>query len=314
MEIWQEAKEGLSALRARVWPGSEERVVERPFHGPEAVASAAWFTFATVITLWNRARIEAWWMYVGVNVALIVSILLASRYTQRCRPEAACWIRLGHLVVLILSAFSETGYLLDRIDPVKSDATLIAIDLWIFGVHPTVWLSAWLNPVAVEILQWTYATYYFLPIALGTLLIRRGRFREFDTFCLAIVLGFYVSYVGYYMVPAVGPRLTIHVDEPLPTGLWGFHTIYHVLNSLEPTKMDCFPSGHTLVTSIVLWFAWKYSRRSLVILGPLGLGILASTMYLRYHYVIDVLAGLAICAVLSATAPRMVARWYGEDD
>jgi membrane-associated phospholipid phosphatase len=87
-------------------------------------------------------------------------------------------------------------------------------------------------------------------------------------------------------------------------GVWLFQTIREALDKAEGITRDCFPSGHTELTLLVLYYARKFHRRTFWwILAP-ATAIIISTVYLRYHYVIDVLAGaLVALAVILVSRP-----------
>ena len=59
---------------------------------------------------------------------------------------------------------------------------------------------------------------------------------------------------------------------------------------------DAFPSGHAAVTLVVQWYAFRYFQRRGFWLLPLTVALLFSTVYLGYHYAVDILAG-AVLAV-----------------
>jgi len=80
--------------------------------------------------------------------------------------------------------------------------------------------------------------------------------------------------------------------------------IQQSLNSLEHNKTDAFPSGHTAVALVTLFFAWKYQQRALFrVLVPAVSALIVSTVYLRYHYVIDVIAGVLLALLTIFISP-----------
>ena len=81
--------------------------------------------------------------------------------------------------------------------------------------------------------------------------------------------------------------------------------------AVELTKKDCFPSGHVAV-AIVCWILARRIHRPLgFVFGVVAAGVILSTVYLRYHYVVDVIAG-ALLAAFALTgwlrAPRPAER------
>src|SRR5207245_8291738 len=65
----------------------------------------------------------------------------------------------------------------------------------------------------------------------------------------------------------------------------------------EAIQRAAFPSGHTAIAIVVLAMAARYQRRLLYPLLGMTVSLVVSTVYLRYHYVIDVIAGLLLAGL-----------------
>ena len=72
---------------------------------------------------------------------------------------------------------------------------------------------------------------------------------------------------------------------------------------------DCFPSLHVAHATVVAVIAFRFRRRLFVALSPIALGLIVSTIYLRMHYVIDVVAGAVVGVGAVALAPLVNRRW-----
>lgn len=262
----------------------------------------------TALVLAFHSRIDVAWVLL-LDHALVAGLILLlaaaqERYPNRFWRVLHDWYPL----LLVPMAFRELHYLVHPINPVDADHALRAWDRWLFGVDPTVWLQAWTTPFLTEILQLVYSSYYFMPIGLVVLLYLRGDRAAYHETLTAILLGFFLSYFGYFLVPALGPRLTMTADHSLQLqGVWFYHHLRAGLDSLELEMRDCFPSGHTEIALLVLIYGWKFHRRYFwALLVPVLLLVL-STVYLRYHYVVDVMAG-ALQAALVPTVTAAVLR------
>jgi membrane-associated phospholipid phosphatase len=77
---------------------------------------------------------------------------------------------------------------------------------------------------------------------------------------------------------------------------------------LRLAPRDAFPSGHTLVTLLSMAWAWRYRLRVRWPVTVLGVLLVLSTVYLRYHYVVDVLTGSVLAVLCLAFAPA-AHRW-----
>ena len=274
-----------------------------------------------------RHRI-VWWEALCVGHAIVVAVVvLIAKWEQSVsrspapspRLSIARFARGWYTVALIPLTYKELSYLIPLIHARDFDAGLAAIDHRFLGVHPTVWLERFTWPPLTEVLQLTYSAYYFLPVILGIVLWRNGWFERFHFWVFIVMLGFYLSYLGYIAVPAIGPRFLPELVEaqtkPL-TGVWLFQPVRAMLDRAEGITRDCFPSGHTELTLLVLYYAHRLHRKTFWWLLPIGTGVIISTVYLRYHYVVDVVAGaLFAVAIVVGAKPlyRLLKRWGSTD-
>jgi membrane-associated phospholipid phosphatase len=210
-------------------------------------------------------------------------------------------------VITVLLVFNSLGALIASIHTTTFDDRLIAVDHAIFGVHPTVWLERLISPTLSTVLPFAYISYYFIPLLLGSVLISKGKFGEFEEVLFGILLCFYLSYVCYLLVPAIGPRFTLSRLQTADLQISPFiQSIQDALNGLEKNKTDAFPSGHTAISLLCLYYAWKErEKRLFAVLIPVVTGLIISTVYLRYHYVIDVIAGIALTGLTILLAPGL---------
>lgn len=231
-------------------------------------------------------------------------VALARLRFGRPRANAFFYLHIAFTVAMILVLFNSLGGLIPHVRSRTYDQLLIRVDYALFGVHPTVWMERLVTPALTAALQFAYVSYYFIPVSLGVTLIARHRRVEFEHALFGIVLCFYLSYIGYLLVPAVGPRFTL--DKLQTAGLQAgrmIAAIQDILNRLEQNKTDAFPSGHTAIALVSLYYAGRSGERVLfAILAPAVLALIVSTVYLRYHYVIDVIAGIALAAGAIALA------------
>src|SRR5580692_329515 len=70
---------------------------------------------------------------------------------------------------------------------------------------------------------------------------------------------------------------------------WTLNTVNHASNSL-----DVFPSVHVAASLYLLLFDWKHWRRRFWWVLTPCLMLWFSTMYLRFHYFVDLLAAVPV--------------------
>jgi membrane-associated phospholipid phosphatase len=211
-------------------------------------------------------------------------------------------------VLCVLVIFDSLGLIVHYVNPEDIDPVLISLDYLIFNNHPTVMLERIMNPLLTDVLQLSYTTYYFIPISFGILILRNNERKEFERVLFLILLCFYLSYLGYILFPALGPRFTInHLQSTELQGLIIAEPIQRLLNQIEGIKRDAFPSGHTAIAVLVLYLAYKFKKRFFFILLPVVTALVFSTVYCRYHYVVDVFAGFGLTLLTI-----LLGEWYYE--
>jgi membrane-associated phospholipid phosphatase len=189
------------------------------------------------------------------------------------------------------------------------DEILIAADRALFGRDVTVWLERLVKPALTNFFYLSYTSYYFVALALGIVLYLRSR-RDLARFIFTLTVCYYVSYAGYFVVPALGPRFALAASHTVPLETTALSaSIARTLNELEHTKFDVFPSGHTMIAVTVLLVAFRRARDVFWALLPIATCLILSTVYCRYHYVVDVIAGTILAVATVPLGDALYERW-----
>lgn len=211
-------------------------------------------------------------------------------------------------ILCVLVIFDSLEWLVHYVNPEDIDPILIRLDYLIFNNHPTIILERIMSPLLTDILQIAYSTYYFIPTSFGVVLLLNNQREEFNRTLFLILFCFYLSYLGYILMPALGPRFTIsHLQTTELRGLFIAEPLQKLLNKLEGIKRDAFPSGHTAVAVTVLYLAYRFKKRFFWILLPIVAALIFSTVYCRYHYVVDIIAGFGLTLLTI-----FLGEWYYE--
>ncbi len=278
----------------------------------------------SVITLAFSVLIPHPWLIILIN-ALIIALIFCLGYARHViNSRFLRYVHDWYVAPAVFLSFKELYFMIKPIHRGRDyDDVLIAIDHWLFGVNPTEWLSHFANPYLTEVLQIAYTLFYALFLILGYELYRRHNEDLFHFFMFTCVYGFFLSYIGYFFLPAVGPRFTLHnfsmLDQDLPGVLltpylrWfvnaGGSVPMGVPNAIAiaGTQRDVFPSGHTMMTLVLMYLSAKSQARVRYFIYITGGLLIIATVYERYHYVIDLIAGAIFMAVCVLTSPRLYA-------
>lgn len=175
------------------------------------------------------------------------------------------------------------------------DRELLLWDRRLFGETPAVWMDRLVLPALTDLMSIAYFLHLVLPPLVASFLWYRKSRDAFREFLLAVLLAGIMGSIGYMMVPAVGPALAY--PELFQRPLEGiFHDPIAGVMDAARAPRDVFPSLHVGVSTIVLWYGLKLGRSWGWILAPLVAANWLSTIYLRYHYLVDVFAGWLVAA------------------
>jgi membrane-associated phospholipid phosphatase len=243
--------------------------------------------------------------------ALLGTVALARVLRDRAGlgPTGA---RIAFTLIAAPVTYLMLGGVVPQANPNHREAALKAIDDALFlGNNPNVALDRIATPVLTEVLQIDYSLYYLVPLVLLGFLLSARNVAGLGRSLFLVVLCLYGSYLGYFLVPATGPNLNVlglyppHFADPMP-GLLFAEEIRAALLEAEAIKHDCFPSGHTALALVCLVLARREgSRACFFALLPVVVLLVFSTVYLRYHYVIDVLAGALLAWAVLRFGPRL---------
>lgn len=279
------------------------------------------FLITLHIIFYQRIENSINWIIINlfvIGLAFTISFLEA-------RTQKKVW-RITHywyIAPLILLTFRQLFFMVKPIRGQDYDDLFIAIDRWMFGTDPTHLIYHISFPLLTEILQIVYGSFYLLPIILGLSLLKKDRFIALDFALFSVIYGFFLSYLGYFALPGIGPRFTLHdfntINEVLP-GLYFTNFLREMTNTgegipfgtpnpAEVVQRDVFPSGHTMITLIVMYLSVKLRSRSRYFFIPVGTLLIIATVYLWYHYVIDLIGGL-VFAIVSMWSGKIFFNWW----
>jgi membrane-associated phospholipid phosphatase len=195
--------------------------------------------------------------------------------------------------LFFLFCFEELAHLVHLISPRWQDARLIAFDLWLTGVRPSIWLEQFTTPVRNDFMQFTYITYFTYLLVLGGILYYRKDFRGYWSVMTYSAVAYAIGYLIAISFPIESPWFAM-------AGSWNgelrggpFTAVINYIEHFGRVRGAAFPSEHVAGSFAALWGAWRHRRWLFWIMLPLVLCMCASTIWGRYHYIADIFGGVA---------------------
>jgi len=228
--------------------------------------------------------------------ALIVTFVLVRGEVVR-GIAASALVRVGIMMPIVLSYF-QLRWILPAITTRALDQQIYAFDLQVFHYEPSV---AWDKYVSSATTEWFAFFYfgYFIIVASNvlpmlSLAADNKLLRHFGT---GIVAQFCMTHLLYLVVPGFGPYHELRFEHELVGGpFWAL--VLQSVHSAGALK-DIFPSLHTGAPTFLAVFAFVHRKsvpfkHTWPILAFCVLQIMGATMFLRWHYLIDIVAGFAL--------------------
>ncbi len=245
--------------------------------------------------------------FFGVDALLYLALIalnLAAIGMSRARNTPFAW-RFGLLFypVAMNLVFANMKTAIPRIHPAKMDTLLHAIDTRLVGTNLSLRLQPWVHPLATEALSCCYFL-FFVYLLFSLVYYFVGDLELLKRFVIGLFTLYGIGFLGYSFVPASGPCHAFAEQFRVPLQGWWMTRLNAAVVARGSNGVDVFPSLHCAISSFLLFFDRRHRpwRFRLYVVPCVGLWF--STIYLRYHYFIDVLCGFALAALALWLANR----------
>src|SRR5512145_2934376 len=237
---------------------------------------------------------RAWLIAVHLTLSAVLLIL------NRARPSAGILrvILDWHPLMLFPFLYKEVEVLAAAIGDWRLTAAIPAWESALFDGQPSLYLSERLAFVPLsEYLHFCYLSYVIVIPSVAAYWYVSGRQAAFGELLLmlsTVLLGSYLFFVllpvdsPYYLSPRLGPPLSGHF----------FFDLVHQMSARGGARGGAFPSAHVSGAVVVSLVAWHHQRRLAYLLVPIAGSVMIATVYGRFHYVLDTLAGAALAIVV----------------
>lgn len=207
--------------------------------------------------------------------------------------------RLGVYGTLQISYF-ELRELLPLVNPSSLDAQLSFIDERVLHFEPSLFMDRLVSPATTEWFAFFYFGYFMLLAThVLPMVFFSRRSKLVGEFGLGLMFVYATAHTLYMVVPGYGPvrYLADRYQHQLPPGMW----LNYVLNAVQSggAQKDIFPSLHTAGPVFLSLFSFRHRDKmpfkyTWPFVSFFSANIVIATMFLRWHYLIDVLAGITL--------------------
>jgi membrane-associated phospholipid phosphatase len=232
---------------------------------------------------------------IAPHLAIAASITaLAVSAARHPENSALQFARSWYPLPLYIFFFEELQQLVHVFFAGWFDRYLIAFDFNFAQVHPSVWLAQFASPALNDAMQFCYMTYFLFLVLLPAILYVQKERAAFWTTMTATALAHYSVYVIALLFPIESPYFSLAALNTKPLVGGPFTATIELVEHFGRVHGAAFPSAHVAGSMVAVCALHRYRPRLFYACFPFFVGMCISTVYGRYHYVADVLAGIAL--------------------
>ena len=269
-----------------------------------------WVTFAylawleTIVLLCHR-NIPHAGRYFAAHALIATALACLIARAAQSQSEFVRFARHWYPLPLYIFFFEELQGLVHAIFPGWFDRWLVAFDYRLTGVHPSVWMARFASPSLNDFMQFAYMTYFLNLVILPAILYARRERAAFWTVMTSTAIANYSIYVIAILLPIESPYYSLASLQTKPLTGGGCTALIGLIERFGRVHGAAFPSAHVAGSTVAMLAAWRYRRWLFWACLPFYVCMCVATVYGRYHYVADVLAGSAVGAAGFALGTKL---------
>jgi membrane-associated phospholipid phosphatase len=248
-------------------------------------------------TIPNNPNVEKLFLlYFVLYIGLFIIIYIRG---SKFQIRIINYIMFLYPVIFLFIIFESLGFVIPYFTSTIYDEFFSNLDNFIFSQPPSILLESIVNPLLTEVMYIFYFLYFPIPIVLIITLLISKEYKKMEEAYFIYLICYFGAYLIFFLLPVYGPRIYLHDEySVLLNGLFFSQYITSIIDKLEPNRLDCFPSLHCAIMIVTAFLSYRFNKKFFYIILPVITIILFSLIYCRYHYFLDIAAGV-IWAVLS---------------
>jgi membrane-associated phospholipid phosphatase len=257
------------------------------------------------------SRVRGSWLGLILANGLAALIFLGANLVAQRTPSRHLRFLLRTLSVqlMLLYIYSASLRLQLIFFPQWHDQMVVDLEAAVLGAQPTVWIQRLITPWLTEWMMFCYVFYVLVYPILSLLIYRRHGEEQNEDYLFHVGLAIVLCTLGFMIFPVAGPMRHIADLHTVPLRGYFFTAVSELIRGRIHTPGGTIPSIHCAAATIMWWAAYRYSRPAFFVLAPVILSLYVSTVYGRFHYAFDVVAGIAAAFLTMALGPVLIKAW-----
>ena len=256
-----------------------------------------YFAIIELVIIFTKPSLFLDWNFILTRVIFVFAFTFSVIIKRKISKNFFQLLQNILVFALMTFLYKETAMLNTLIFP-KIDEFLSNLDQNIFKFQPSIEFSKHFNSLFFsELFYFGYFCYYLLPLVVFGILYKFLP-QKIEEFGFILISSFLLYYFIFIIIPAEGPQFyfTFPDNHIEAQGIFGNAIKLIQKNGEAPTA--AFPSSHVGISWIVIFWLYQNLRKSVKYFLPFVILLMFSTVYIKAHYFVDVVAGFLTAPIV----------------
>ena len=256
-----------------------------------------YFAIIELVIIFTKPSLFFDWNFILTRVIFVFAFTFSVIIKRKISKNFFQLLQNILVFALMTFLYKETAMLNTLIFP-KIDEFLSNLDQNIFKFQPSIEFSKHFNSLFFsELFYFGYFCYYLLPLVVFGILYKFLP-QKIEEFGFILITSFLLYYFIFIIIPAEGPQFYFTFPDNYieAQGIFGNAIKLIQKNGEAPTA--AFPSSHVGISWIVIFWLYQNFRKSVKYFLPFVILLMFSTVYIKAHYFVDVVAGFLTAPIV----------------
>lgn len=256
-----------------------------------------YFAIIELVIIFTKPSLFLDWNFILTRVIFVFAFIFSLVIKNKISNNFFQLLQNILVFALMTFLYKETAMLNTLIFP-KIDEFLSNLDQNIFKFQPSIEFSKHFNSLFFsELFYFGYFCYYLLPLVVLGILYKFLP-QKIEEFGFILISSFLLYYFIFIIIPAEGPQFYFTFPDNYieAQGIFGNAIKLIQKNGEAPTA--AFPSSHVGISWIVIFWLYQNFRKSVKYFLPFVILLMFSTVYIKAHYFVDVVAGFLTAPIV----------------
>ena len=256
-----------------------------------------YFAIIELIIIFTKPSLFFDWNFILTRVIFVFAFTFSVIIKRKISKNFFQLLQNILVFALMTFLYKETAMLNTLIFP-KIDEFLSNLDQNIFKFQPSIEFSKHFNSLFFsELFYFGYFCYYLLPLVVLGILYKFLP-QKIEEFGFILISSFLLYYFIFIIIPAEGPQFYFTFPDNYieAQGIFGNAIKLIQKNGEAPTA--AFPSSHVGISWIVIFWLYQNFKKSVKYFIPFVVLLMFSTVYIKAHYFVDVVAGFLTAPIV----------------